>query len=325
MSNDQPGKLIYVDQNILSHLHSGSIELNAEGCTFVYSNSHFDEAARSKMGESAPELQVLNDLKARRLESEMADGRLTGHATLKPFEELGQAYERYQSTIAETAWDAQPFQQMLAALFGNEDAEATQSIPAQLRRNLESLMLESGLEGERGFPMPADVVKPATDLVDVLLQNPVKLVPNRAALGFPRGASNLSDSHENPLHTIWNILEPSVRGITPQQFFGFSHFADGEWKPQMPFPAIVSAYTVLNYLGFWPDSGLPDPNAWQNIMSDAQHAGMGAYCTMLLTTDKRLRAKAEAIYRFGGFGGSVPKISLSKKTGKTTINIQVAD
>ena len=86
--------------------------------------------------------------------------------------------------------------------------------------------------------------------------------------------------------------------MTCDQFFGFDPFEKQGYSEWPMFLGIVGCHTILNYLGFRPDKGLAKANDIPGIVSDGSHIAFAAYCSGLLSRDKKFIAKAKAIYRY---------------------------
>lgn len=71
------------------------------------------------------------------------------------------------------------------------------------------------------------------------------------------------------------------------------------------FEKFYSAWLMLDWLGYKRDKLKKKTSTMKNIVNDLNHAYYGAHCTMLVTDDANLRAKAKALYAHWGIGTKV--------------------
>jgi len=145
-------------------------------------------------------------------------------------------------------------------------------------------------------------VKQVRDKLEVFVNGPLqdvgKLEVTRKALGTNKGrAGNLADK-ENPILELWQLVSKGLPDLTPDQYFGFDPIDKQGYDEWPMFLGIVGCHTVLNFLGFRPDAGLAKSEDLSGIMSDGSHIAYAAYCQGLFSRDRKLLAKAKAIYRY---------------------------
>ncbi|WP_426359349.1 hypothetical protein ACPUVO_03645 [Pseudocolwellia sp. HL-MZ19] len=104
----------------------------------------------------------------------------------------------------------------------------------------------------------------------------------------------------NILLGIWNLLKPcpTVRGESPEQFFGFNPIEKHGFSELPSYLGIISCCAVLDILGFQSEPKCRKIKQIPNIMSDAGHIAMGSYCDVILSNDKKLVNRAKAIFEF---------------------------
>lgn len=286
---------IYLDFNVVLDIANGDkrIEPGAEQ-VFVYSDEHFVETSR---GTDLRPIEVLKALDAQKIElNHDATFQLTGawrFIDADPFE-MHAAWREQNVGFEHDGL----FLPILSRLLGGEQAADLQQVPAEIQEQLTSLLESNGLLDE-----------PRSKEIEALRRNMEKFVENdlsqvpplsrqRAAVGLGRGLVGNFAEKRNPLEETWKVIAPTAPGITADQFFGFAPHA---FQPQVDTPqflGIVGCYTVLNWLGLKPDRGLAKRAALPGIQSDAAHVAHAAYCSVLLSSDARLCAKANAIYRY---------------------------
>jgi hypothetical protein len=119
-------------------------------------------------------------------------------------------------------------------------------------------------------------------------------------MGYPKGATSIHDKDEDPIDAIWAHLEPKVKGLTKDQFFGFESLPiEGIERSRLG--EVAGCHLILNMVGFHPDKGLPNREKIKNILSDGQHLGYGSICGGFLTSDYRLYRKTQAIYKYKNY------------------------
>jgi hypothetical protein len=128
----------------------------------------------------------------------------------------------------------------------------------------------------------------------------------RAMLGGGKGRFG-SIKGENQLLQIWEIIKPVCGTLTSDQFFGFDPVHKFGYESVPAYLGIASCCAVLDILGFKAEKKVRRLEKLPNVRSDAAHIGMGAYCTAIVSTDRRLAERAKAIYQYKNIG-TVPLI-----------------
>jgi len=67
---------------------------------------------------------------------------------------------------------------------------------------------------------------------------------------------------------------------------------------------IIGCNAVLDILGFQAEKKCRKLSKIHNVRSDAGHIAMGAFCSAILSEDKRLIKRAKAIYEYKCIGTS---------------------
>lgn len=78
---------------------------------------------------------------------------------------------------------------------------------------------------------------------------------------------------------------------------------------------IVGCNAIMDILGFQAEKKCRKIRKIHNVRSDAGHIGMGAYCSAILSEDKRLVKRARAIYEYKDIGTS--SILIERKANKS--------
>lgn len=109
-------------------------------------------------------------------------------------------------------------------------------------------------------------------------------------------------SPPNVLEQIWKVMKSSQK--MPKGFDSlddFFMFNKQELMPGQPFyrhKKVLGAYNMLNTIGYYPDKPLHRDRGFKRSTSDQMHVSLASFCNCLITGDKRLWKKAEAIYEY---------------------------
>jgi hypothetical protein len=288
--------LAYLDQNIIGYIHDGKLALKgATDIQWVYSREHFTEIAR---GGKAELLNVLGELKACQLEVVLDENfKVTDMVRLHSYSDPIKRYERYLEAIHEIPFDQTPQLDLIARCLGADNFESAQSAPNRMGEHLRSIL--EGL-GPLGEPLAARWKVTQGDLAKMIekhLKTVQPLESIRQRFGTSRGRGTNFELTQDPILALWKLLSPYLPDMSADQFFGFDPpYMQGYVKWPL-FLGIIGCHSVLNVLGYRPDKGLSKPDALPNILSDGSHIAHAAFCAALISEDRRLCAKARAIYR----------------------------
>lgn len=99
------------------------------------------------------------------------------------------------------------------------------------------------------------------------------------------------------LQKIWERyrIHPAYKNIDIEQFFGININPD---QPLYRFQKVVSIYSILNTIGYHPDSKVHKEKRFIAAQSDMQHASMGLFCNFLLSADTAFIKKVRATYEY---------------------------
>lgn len=138
--------------------------------------------------------------------------------------------------------------------------------------------------------------------------NPEPLPTTRAALGFKTGASGaVNASNTNVIDMILEKIKPEEESFTIETLFG-SRLAEDTKNGTSRTTSAPLCHAMLNMIGYYPDGGLSDQEKQAAIMADGNHIAYGSYCDYLLTSDKRMLNKANAIYEYKQYPSNVGKL-----------------
>ncbi len=116
----------------------------------------------------------------------------------------------------------------------------------------------------------------------------------------------------NPIKEIWELIEKQNTGGTLDKLFGFESFLGQETEEVSQFDQIISPHLILNMLGYKSDKGLSKKDKLSNIMSDGRHLGYASFCNFFMSADRKLCAKAKAIFTNKNHGTKILEIIFNK-------------
>lgn len=302
--------LIYLDQNILGLCAEGTISIRAEeDQLFIYSDEHYREISRS----ATPELflEVLQQLKARRLRIQIDESwKMTGNAIIGGEVDVAADYRSFLEAIAEHPPLEDSFDPLLSWINGGENEEVHEEMVEEQRRQLHQLIQPlNSPEAHRRIEESADAFQ---ETVTAMTAQDNDIQKNRNRLGVGKGKIGNLDAG-TALEEIWAILEPMCGEMTARQFFGFD---PQEWNPELEIPlsvGICSCCAVLDVLGYQAERKTRRLDKMPNIRSDASHLGAASFCHSLVSADRRLIARAEAIFSFVGIKIHTTLVSVSNE------------
>lgn len=289
---------------------------------WVYSKEHFAEIKRADDPEKY--LNVLNEIGAKMLDLILDENwKITGEARLiedlTPFEN----YQNYIEAIGNVEFDETIFDPFQVWMNGGGDEGPLKELSDNLANQV--LQLTSDLPyNTTGMPNKIGAIKPELDsMVDDMISNGNDIKKTRAALGDKKGTIG-AVSEEHQIAQIWEIISPTMEdsGMNCDQFFGFDPIDNQGYELWPVYLGIVGCNAVMDILGFQAEKKCRKISKIHNVRSDAGHIGMGAYCSAILSEDKRLVKRAKAIYEYKNIVTSSILIEKdAKKSIQPTANV----
>lgn len=289
---------------------------------WVYSKEHYAEIKRADDPEKY--LNVLNEIGAKMLDLILDENwKITGEARLiedlTPFEN----YQNYIEAIGNVEFDETIFDPFQVWMNGGGDEGPLKELSDNLANQV--LQLTSDLPyNTTGMPNKIGAIKPELDsMVDDMISNGNDIKKTRAALGDKKGTIG-AVSEEHQIAQIWEIISPTMEdsGMNCDQFFGFDPIDNQGYELWPVYLGIVGCNAVMDILGFQAEKKCRKISKIQNVRSDAGHIGMGAYCSAILSEDKRLVKRAKAIYEYKNIVTSSILIEKdAKKSIQPTANV----
>jgi len=298
---DRP--VLYADLNIFRYVGSGELIVeNPELAIWAYSTVHLDEILR---GDNRDALNGISVLKAREIISVVDTSSevwvCTGDVELRDYID---PYIRFNEHI-EIIQSSGPDQMEGVIGFINRlfDADNYKELKLSIGSMPESI---KQLLQEHDHPRTSEIVEKAqvvaNDLQIVIeehLKDLPKITKRRADLGLPKNISQLSEAEDDPIQYIWNCISDKCPNVDKDHFFGF---INPEFETNSPHVygqsnSFASAHFLLGLLGVSPDKGTKEKRKVLNSLSDANHVGMASFCQFLLTAEKNMPKKAQAVFR----------------------------
>lgn len=303
--------LVYLDQNIISLQSIGTIDLSpVTGVQWVYSKEHFAEIQRSNNPDAF--LQALDHLSAKLLDLEMVGWELTGRVNLI---ETGTAVDHYQDYLDPANYveiDEEIISLFIAWALGGATPEMLRELPERFADQLGTLMAR--LPKHVADLIPAWVEGDLKHMVDNMTKAGNDIFRLRELLGVGKGAAG-SITGENPLMQLWERIEPNAPGLIAEQFFGFAPLDEEKALP-VTWLGIIGCCVVLDIVGYKSEKKARKPEKVPNILSDAAHIAAGAYCSVIVSRDRRLVERARAIYQFQKIGTEAAYLELEPREHK---------
>lgn len=291
--------LVYIDQNVLEPLVNRVPSLSDElKVQWVYSKEHFTEIRRSS--NPSPYLTALDTLDAKLIELELVDWKITDSAKLIDGPTAFEHYSKYCDALTDVDVNDQLFDPFQAWVNGGGSEQLLRELPEHVAEQI--LSLTEGLPVEQRSTLRAAAAE--IDLAPII----GKMIArgnniNKTREDFGNGKGQIGQiTGNNQLMKIWALIRPTCNGITPDQFFGFDPSNKQGYEAWPIYLGIIGCCAVLDIVGFQAEKKCRKLEKLQNVRSDSGHIAMGAFCSAILSADKRLIKRAEAIYEYQKIG-----------------------
>jgi hypothetical protein len=287
---------IYLDQNIVSKVATGEFKLEpSDDCIFAYSTEHFTEISRSANPE--PFLQALYDLKATCLSLVLKDSKITGEARPLYDSDPFELYSNHLNSTPKNGITSNLFDPLIAWVNGGKYDEELRGLPAQLITQLRETLTEIPIDLNPALNMLEPAIGGMNPFIEEMISNGNDI--NKTRQQFSSGVGSIgSIIGENVIDQIWEKLNVPKNTITKDQFFGFKPH-DLINEPERPLVlGINSCCSVFDIIGYKAEKKIRKLEKIGNIRSDAMHIAMAGFCSLLITSDQRLKDRAKAIYDY---------------------------
>jgi len=291
---------IYADMNVFRYVAYGDITIcQPTRFNWVYSHVHLDEIHRNGNIDALEGMKMLGALEIDDILNDKFQS--VGNIILRDYVDPYSRYEQHLEAISGIEDANGNMVELLIRMFGADNFSELSKTPDQMREEIERLTGEIDDQTRAHLLNKAgSVFEELRDSIKIHFKNRMPIDKTRNAMGITSEIRKEVEVSSSPIDSIWNYIEPSMNGVTKNQFFGFEPIPGIEGVQHTQHGAISGAQVVLNMLGISPDQGLAKRNKMINIMSDGQHAGMASYCNALLSADRRFCDKARAIYKYLG-------------------------
>lgn len=287
--------LIYIDQNVVGLVAENSISIpNSEAICWVYSSEHFREIQRSE--DPSRYLDALDKLKARQLDLILDhQWKITGNAYVKDEPSARKNYSDFINVSGDIEVAESSLDPLLAWINGGGSDDTLAELPKKMAHQFFELTDSINQPDLNAKATAANEGMSAT-LVE-MLRHGNDIERTRDALGLGKGRAG-SFLPEKALLDIWELIKGTYEGLTSDQFYGFS---PQPWQDEESIPiylGIIGCCSVLDIIGFQSEKKIRRIDKVPNVKSDAGHIAMGAFCTGILSRDRRLINRAKAIYSY---------------------------
>lgn len=295
--------LVYLDQNIIGLIANQEINMKpSDDFIFTYSKEHFREIHRS----NSPQLYLnaLQQIDAKLLDLELDEHwKITGKALLKEAGTPSEHYSEYLEAIDDVDLSEDIFDSFLAWVNGGGDKESLESLPELISEQIFEITKELTNDSWELDKKLAQITPDFKDVINDLIVNGNDIIKTRSALGNDKGKVG-SVLGENIIEKIWDVIQPTSGELTCDEFFGFNPKDKQGYDIWPMYLGIVGSCAVMDIIGFQAEKKCRRIDKLPNVRSDSGHIGMGAFCSLVISKDKRLVKRANAIYKYKGINSS---------------------
>lgn len=319
IASDYP--TIYADMNVYRYVAYGELKIvNPEKFKWVYSHVHLNEIVRGGNADVLDGMRQLNAVEICDVLNERFES--VGNVVLRNYVDPNERYQQHLEDISGYENSDDLMVEHLLRLFGADNFAELSLTPEKLRDEIDRITncLPDELRNElvkRAKGVSIDL----QESINIHLKEQQPIDRRRLAMGLTSEDRKVAQNSVSPIDVLWEIIKPSMGGVSKNQFFGFEQNPAIEGIPFTQHGALGGAHIILNVLGFSPDKGLTKREKIKNMMSDGQHVGLASYCNALLSADKRFCDKAKAIY--GHIGSRTNALWFQYKASGCVIQFEV--
>ena len=301
--------IVYLDQNIIGLMLDG-VKKATEPAEFswVYSTEHFAEFSRASEPEKF--VTVLERIGAKLLRLKLDTNlQITGESELIAVSTPHQHYTEYVEAVEGMAGSDSLFDPLIVWLNGGSHERVLKQLPDNLHREMHDLA-HGNAEVSTTILSRLQNLNPEFDLmIDNLIKQGNDIGKTRVALGGGKGAFGCV-TEENQIQQIWNMIAPKMKNISCDQFFGFEPPEQGNQDNWPIYLGIIGCCSVLDIIGYASEKKSRDISNLPNVRSDAMHIALGAFCSAIVSNDKRLVKRASAIYQYKNLSAGVMHVDV---------------
>lgn len=310
-------KRVYLDWGVVSNLKKPEyadirefLITHKQDLFFVYSSAHFEDAMRSDGDE-----RLLQDIQT--LEC-LVDNHLlcynqkekTAHPYLATPSEYYQAHKgqnldrvpNFSELVSSVDKDVPLVGGMLKAIL-----DIPIPIPEEARsQKLFGMMLPDLPD----IPSFGDVIDSGVVFVNKMLSDKDFYKSYRSSIRASGFCLNPNSGNWKANEVVPNISARMKELGLDKSFDDFVLMGFADKDKDDGFQYFMTAYSILDLIGYKSDKLPKATNAMNSVNTDAQHAYFAAFCDYLITQDSTLASKAQALYH--EFGISTKVISLQE-------------
>ena len=295
--------LIYIDQNIIGLHLGGLINLRKnDELIWVYSKEHFSEIKRSNDPERY--LKALDDIGAVLLDLELDENwKITDSANLMHHKIPTQLYEEYLDATSDVKFDESILDPFQVWVNGGGDEGPLKLLSDQMAEQIYSLISSLPFDTTE-MENRVESIKPDFDaMIEEMITSGNDIKKTRSAFGDDKGRIG-GIGGDRQIEQIWDIVSSTIKNgeVSCDQFFGFDPIDKQGYESWPKYLGIVGCCALMDILGFQSEKKCRKISKVHNVRSDSGHIAMGAFCTAILSEDKRLIKRARAIYEYKSIG-----------------------
>jgi hypothetical protein len=310
---------VYIDQNIIGLMLDGKINLTERPEFYwVYSTEHFAEIRRSS--NAAKYLSALESIGAKLLKLDLDHNfKIIGTAQLIKHGTPSQHYKDYIEATGGVDISENLFDPFLAWINGGGHKGLLEKLPNNLAEQLLNITKDLPEAHSSLLANRLDVLTPEFNrVIEQLAEQGNDISESRKSMGGGKGAIG-GIRGEKQIQQIWNIIGPTFAAVSCEQFFGFDPIEKQGYQKWPTYLGIVGCCAVMDIIGFQAEGKKSRKiEKLPNVRSDSVHIAMGAFCSAILSGDKRLIKRAKAIYEYKKIGNSPILIERKAKTIQST-------
>ena len=319
---------IYLDQNVIDYLIKGNLSFiddilhKSDSSVVIYSYVTLREFARIK--EDSQREHYLNYLKELEAEYFWVDNNEIAHFRyVDPFLQFNESisenkiYNEIESSMYK----------MMHKLLGGKKDWSLDELAQSQKKSFNHLMeyLINFIDSSDELPdANKEVFKKDICSMNLNLDNLIDDFTNKVKINYPNNEDPLEQLRKlcdinvdklnkigppNIIDKIWSILKDGIKtskiNISYDDLFGerLEHYFSNQ-KVTMSM-RINGLYNLLNSIGYHTDKNFRNEKRFMPFINDHHHVGNAIYSNLLITRDRKMMKKAEAVYEHYKIGTQI--------------------
>ncbi|KGJ98128.1 hypothetical protein [Thalassotalea sp. ND16A] len=339
--NYQGKPTAYLDQNILDLFVKYDLDELIKILTSKYQVVYSDETLKEidRSGDSAMQfIEALKRLDAYHLKLVLSQPsfKATDKATITK-RDPNDAFKEYIENKHLTEISLEGIEQFLFKFCGGRKGDPLSLIEEEQKSAFEKLMFKIKSDAQELDEIEPNFIKTIeaatgdmqrefnkiSDSTSALMKENIPDDKNWSGIKSFREAVALGPMQLNNieppfvLRQIWDFFknqEPYSSGEKDiDDFFGLKTNPIYPDQPHFDHQKVTSIYSMLNTIGYYPDSKVHQKRRFTAAMSDTQHASLATFCDTLLSADKAFIKKVRAAYEYLAVPTKVTFVQINKK------------